>query len=91
MSDTFMPWLHDQIERTARASGIEDDQARSCAAAVDAAVRETWGGSSVYLPGRHQIDRDRLRAEFNGRNYTELARRYACTERHVRELLRTRR
>jgi hypothetical protein len=50
------------------------------------------GGTQQYFPRFERIElvwrNRRIRAEFNGRNLRELARRYKISCRHVREVLR---
>lgn len=49
------------------------------------------GGTSVYLPNGHALGaiarRRAIRAEFNGRNLTQLARKYRLTEVRIRQIL----
>lgn len=48
------------------------------------------GGSTIYIPKPDAIMRPvraaKIREEFNGFNYSELARKYSVTERWVRQL-----
>lgn len=48
------------------------------------------GGATVYLPKPESVVRPvrdaRIKAEFNGYNHPELARKYGVTERWVRQL-----
>jgi Mor family transcriptional regulator len=53
-------------------------------------LAEVIGGATVYIPKPESIVRPvrdaRIKAEFNGYNHLELARRYGVTERWVRQL-----
>lgn len=53
-------------------------------------LAQTVGGETIYIPKQESIVRPikeaRIKAEFNGYNHTELARRYGFSERWVRTL-----
>lgn len=53
-------------------------------------LTEVIGGTTVYIPKPESLVRPireaRLKAEFNGYNHTELARRYGFSVRWVKEL-----
>ena len=56
------------------------------------ALSEQVGGFTVYIPSARTIFSKCLeheaRKEYNGRNIAELARRYGCTERHMRRVVK---
>lgn len=51
---------------------------------------KTFGGSEVYIPKLDSLQRDKRDAaickDFNGYNYRELAKKYALSERQIREI-----
>ena len=53
-------------------------------------LAEAVGGATVYIPKPESLVRPvrdtRLKAEFNGYNHSELAKKYNVTERWVRQL-----
>lgn len=53
-------------------------------------LAELLGGATVYIPKPESVTRPvrdaRIKAEFNGYNHPELARKYGVTERWVRQL-----
>ena len=53
-------------------------------------LAEVVGGSTVYIPKPESLTRPvrdaHIKAEFNGYNHPELARKYGVTERWVRQL-----
>ena len=53
-------------------------------------LTEIIGGATVYIPKPESITRPvrdaRIKAEFNGYNHQDLARKYRVTERWVRQL-----
>lgn len=53
-------------------------------------LAEVVGGTTVYIPKPESLVRPvkeaRLKAEFNGYNHVELAKRYGFSERWVRQL-----
>lgn len=53
-------------------------------------LTEVVGGATVYIPKPESITRPvrdaRIKAEFNGYNHPELAKKYNVTERWVRQL-----
>ncbi|MCL2189904.1 MAG: hypothetical protein FWC16_12985 [Defluviitaleaceae bacterium] len=54
-------------------------------------IIDCFGGSTVYIPGRHTVFRGCLEKEainnFNGSNYQALSRKYGISERHMRRML----
>lgn len=53
-------------------------------------LAELLGGATVYIPKPESVTRPvrdaRIKAEFNGYNHPELAKKYSVTERWVRKL-----
>lgn len=53
-------------------------------------LAELLGGATVYIPKPESVTRPvrdaRIKAEFNGYNHPELAKKYGVTERWVRQL-----
>ena len=51
------------------------------------------GGTNTYIPGARRIFRgcitQAIRAEYNGRNAKQLARKYGCTPRHIKRVVRS--
>jgi len=60
---------------------------------IDGALRLSsyLGGMAIYYPKLdaliQRLRDDRIRAEFNGSNHRELARKYDLTERWIREIV----
>lgn len=54
-------------------------------------IAEEFGGTHVYFPKLDTVIRDardtKIKKEFNGRNYKELARKYNLTEIWVRKIV----
>jgi len=58
------------------------------------AFADAFGGCNLYVPLKRYIFKDCLMQaavnEFNGVNYTQLARKYGFCEKHVRRVVRRR-
>jgi len=52
------------------------------------AIRREYGGGRHYIPGKNNFFRDRVRAEFNGRNMAELSKLYGISCMTIRRYLR---
>lgn len=50
-----------------------------------------FGGSSIYILKEHSLVKDirdkKIRQEFNGSNYSTLAKKYKLTDRSIREII----
>lgn len=55
-------------------------------------IADEWGGQSFYIPlnlADRRSDRDaKIRAEFNGANFMELARKYNLSDSYVRRIIK---
>jgi Mor family transcriptional regulator len=71
-------------QRLQRSYGWDEERATQAAEIVVNQLRKDFGGKRHYLPGKNGQFRERIRAEFNGRNIVELSRIYGVSARTVR-------
>ena len=90
---------HDVLEEAAlmvaqelSANGVKPQLADSIAVTAMEAVRISWSGRTIYFPRntpKRLAQRDALIAtEFNGRNWSQLARKHSLTEVRVRQIMK---
>lgn len=73
--------------RLERAYGWDRERALQVAELAADAVRRKFGGQRYYIARSNGDFRARIRAEFNGRNITELSRVYGVSCRTIRRYL----
>ena len=93
-SELWPPLLNelvDVLESYFRRTRCSTDS-RSDAEAIIAVIAEHFGGRQIYLPRGDRLRRAlrnvRIRAEFDGRNVPDLARRYHMSEMQIRAILK---
>lgn len=71
---------------------IDEQEAARLGREIMVRFAEDHPGETVYFPKgmayRLELRDQRIYAEFNGKNYSELARRYKVTPRHIRRVVR---
>lgn len=79
------------VQEQLQADGLPADQARKVALAAADQVRQNYGGTEVYIPKGVALvlsERDRqIWDEFNGDNYSALAKKHDRTERQIRYII----
>lgn len=84
--------LADHIKNMLEEHGIESSLADQCAISTADHLAKHWGGQNIYIPkrfGKGLIERNRkIYSEFDGRNITELAKRYNLTDNAVYGIIR---
>lgn len=84
----------DELVKELTVEMLENDSWRQVAEAIGVEnfckMMEIIGGATIYAPKLDQVLRPvrdaRIKAEFNGWNYLELAKRYNITDRQVRSI-----
>jgi len=51
-------------------------------------IHSKYGGLRIYIPQREENYKEKLLADFNGYNYTDLALKYKISENYTREIIR---
>lgn len=84
-------WRHarDRVAgRFQNSLGWDEERAMQCAEMAMDAIKDTFGGRQVYIPMRNGDARQKVRAEFNGRNIAELSRKYGVCTRTIRNYVK---
>lgn len=84
--------LREELAAAAVCHGVE--RVEDLTEALVTRVVQRLGGVHVYMPGQRSVERERvaqeIRANFNGRNTKELARKYQLSLRQVQRILMSR-
>ena len=87
--DIFLDLIDKAAEPIAEKLRLSTEQAREAAFQVCEVIRKDWAGDGLYLPKGLAYDIPRRDLEmyeaFNGRNHSELAKKYGITTRQVYE------
>lgn len=79
--DLLMGELDEEKQQVARLIGLENYRK----------LMETYGGVYIYIPKTDRMKRternEKIRSEFNGYNYRELAQKYDLTEVSIRGIV----
>lgn len=80
-----------KLQASLGAHGVSGEKSAHIAVAVVDELRKHWGGQSLYVPQGAGVKRRKrdlaIFAEFNGRNYGELAMKYGVSEMRVRQIV----
>ncbi len=68
-------------------SKVENSLADELRDAIVDALYKQAGGDTVYILKKPKLDREALRAEFNGRNIDDLCARFQITRQRVYQIL----
>lgn len=83
--------VHAHAKRVVAEYGIKEDVADQVGAAIAENLAINWGGQIVCIPKDHHYKiaaRDKvIYDEFNGRNHSELARKYEMTVRGIYKVI----
>lgn len=65
--------------RFSGAYGWDMERSQQAAEIAAEALRKSFGGKKYYIPGGNSHHRERVREEFNGRNFAHLSQKYGLS------------